>query len=374
MKNLEINKKFFISLSSLKLTVVCLFLLAVMVIGGTFYEVEHGILAAHERFFNSWIIMAFGFIPLPGVKAVICILAVNLIAAGFFKFSYSLRNTGLLLSHIGAAVLIAGAGIASFFIKESTLTLFEGESSNMSACGDQWICSVVERGPDVKDFFNSCSWDLSEIKSGRRIFDNGMGISIDIKQSYNNCSAYGRTSDKVDSLHQEPMSKGFGGNIPGMILTLEIKSHEGLLNHDFILYGGKASPEVWVSGADTIYLTITRKKIPLPMEISLINFNEEYYPGTTNAKSFKSRIFVSNDKIKREAVISMNRPFRFGSFTIYQTGFSHETDRVSSTLTIVENPFRFIPYISCLIIMIGLLLHFSTNMIFTLVEKRGIKK
>ena len=83
MKSLMRLMRFFKIFSSLKFTVICLLLLAALVAAGTFYEVEYGLAAAHDRFFGSWFFFVAPWFPLPGVKAALAAVLLNLIAAGF---------------------------------------------------------------------------------------------------------------------------------------------------------------------------------------------------------------------------------------------------------------------------------------------------
>jgi hypothetical protein len=99
-------------------------------------------------------------------------------------------------------------------------------------------------------------------------------------------------------------------------------------------------------------------QVSLPLNIQLLNFTHEYHPGTGNARSYQSQVAVKNDEINRLAVISMNRPFRYKSVSFYQTGFSQEGGKVISTLSVVDNPVRFVPYLSSIIVIVGLFYHF----------------
>jgi hypothetical protein len=50
---------------SLHTTVICLIILCILVLWGTFYQIDHGIYAAKARFFSSWIVLIGGFFLFP---------------------------------------------------------------------------------------------------------------------------------------------------------------------------------------------------------------------------------------------------------------------------------------------------------------------
>jgi hypothetical protein len=126
-------KRFLTLLSSLHLTVVGLLLLAVLTFWGTVFQVDHGLYAAQDRFFRSWIVLIGGIVPFPGVKLIVALLVVNLIAAGILKIAYSWKNLGIVMVHLGIAVLLAGTSFTHYFAREASLSLREGEQSRTAA-------------------------------------------------------------------------------------------------------------------------------------------------------------------------------------------------------------------------------------------------
>ena len=62
----------------------------------------------------------------------------------------------------------------------------------------------------------------------------------------------------------------------------------------------------------------------------------------------------------RDALIYMNHPLRYGGKTFYQASFG-QNDRLS-VLQVVRNPGWLIPYLSCTLVALGLLLHFGVKL------------
>jgi len=57
--------------------------------------------------------------------------------------------------------------------------------------------------------------------------------------------------------------------------------------------------------------------------------------------------------------IYMNNPLRYKDYTVYQASYdSDSVGRQSSTLAVVKNYARVLPYIACLLVFFGLALHF----------------
>ncbi len=245
--------------SSLQMTVVCLLLLSVLVFWGTIYQAAEGLHAARVRFFQAWFLLAFGYVPFPAVKTVVLALAANLLLAVPMRVGFVWRRTGLLVIHIGIAVLVIGATVTHYWSAEYMLTLSEGQQSSLAV-----------------------------------------------------------VAPKEDD---EP----------------------------------RAAP----------------KPVRLPVTVRLIDFEKKTYRGTSTARDFRSRLHISGPDVSREVVVSMNRPFRYGSYTFYQYSYAEEGETEATTLAIVRNAGRYIPYAASVAIACGLLVHLLLKLAGALMRRKG---
>jgi hypothetical protein len=88
---------------------------------------------------------------------------------------------------------------------------------------------------------------------------------------------------------------------------------------------------------------------------------------------FSSRIRVLNPNSGevREALISMNTPFRFGGETYYQGSFDPRNESVT-ILHVVRNPAWLSPYVACALVGIGLSFHFVVRLLTSLGRERSV--
>jgi hypothetical protein len=347
-------KKVFQVLGSLKITIVLIALLSIVVVWGTFYQVDHGIYAAQKRFFESWFFVELLIIPLPGIKTLIALLSVNIITSGVRIFSFRIEKLGILLMHVGIAILIAGSGIAASMINESTITLAEGESTSVALKSHEWQITLFQKNAGTFKSLGRSSF--SNLKKGQLIQFNESGVNLKILELYSNCSSYGSNPHHIESLQYQSIQKD-GNNVPGAVVTVSgaVGSNEV---SKMVLFGGSSMPSITTLNNDTIVGVLQPAQVSLPLNIQLLKFTHEFHPGTGNARSYQSQVAVKNGEINRTAIISMNRPFRYKTVSFYQTGYSHDGDKVVSTLTAVDNPVRFIPYLSSIIVIAGLFYHF----------------
>ncbi len=99
-----------------------------------------------------------------------------------------------------------------------------------------------------------------------------------------------------------------------------------------------------------------------PYSVKLNSTKRVNYTGTEVPQSYSSqfRIIDPDHNVDEVKEVSMNNPLRYNNETFYQSG--HDTDPVSgrrySVLQVVRNTGWMIPYVSCAMVGIGLLLHF----------------
>jgi len=101
------------------------------------------------------------------------------------------------------------------------------------------------------------------------------------------------------------------------------------------------------------------RHFPLPFTIRLDHFKAEFHPGTDVAKSFESLVTMTTGSLQRQVRIYMNNPLRYKDYTIYQASYDTDsTGKQHSTLAVVKNGARALPYMACFVVFFGLALHF----------------
>mgnify|MGYP001821696340 FL=1 len=133
MKSLLI--KLFNTVSSLKLTIICLSAAMVLVFAGTLAQVQLGIQIVQEQYFQSlvvWWPVGFGegtqFPVFPGGHLIGGVLLLNLIAAHIRRFRWRWDKAGIQLTPVGLIIMLAGGVMTDLFSVESHMRIKEGES------------------------------------------------------------------------------------------------------------------------------------------------------------------------------------------------------------------------------------------------------
>jgi hypothetical protein len=208
--------------------------------------------------------------------------------------------------------------------------------------------------------------DTRLFRPGAEIDFDPWGFRLTVKDYYKNCDAYQETTESDASLnasgirrlaradsHPEPEK-----NIPGGDFT--IRTSDGK-SFDLLLFGGESRPTVFLVGDKQIRIILRLKRHPLPFLLELKDFMMEQHPGTDTARSFKSRVAIQTYQTQawREKLISMNNPLRHKEYTFYQSSYSIDhLGRETSTLAVVKNAGRILPYAATFITFLGLAGHF----------------
>src|SRR4029453_1929035 len=99
-----------------------------------------------------------------------------------------------------------------------------------------------------------------------------------------------------------------------------------------------------------------------PYSVELLEFRQEYYPGTRKPKDYISDVHLSDPERneERDARISMNVPLRHRGETLYQSEIMFVGS--GTVLQVVRNPGVLLPYIACTMISLGMLVHFGIHL------------
>lgn len=123
-----------------------------------------------------------------------------------------------------------------------------------------------------------------------------------------------------------------------------------------------------VQQGDKIYrIELRPKRYYKNYVFELKDVRKEDYLGTSTPRNFASTVHISDSdlKVDDEKTIWMNNPLRFENETFYQSGYFVEpgTGIEHTTLSVVANSGWMMPYVGCMLVGIGMLVHFVTMLV-----------
>jgi len=367
------------TLSSIKITVTCLCLLFILTLWGTIDQVNNGLYLAQARFFNSLVFTFWGFVPFPGARLVLWVLFINLVCVSLVRFVYNREKIGIVIIHCGLLMFFVSAFVTFHNIEESNITLMEGEGSNVSSAYHNWELSVWTKDGNKKQVV---TYDADHFQKGQNLNYEKYGFSLTVLSYCRNCDAYrSREGDQseiilnrfgIQSLKMLSMNKEPEKNLPGGTFLLK-GADQGDVR--ILLYGGESEPLPIKKGGKEYFIKLRLKRYSLPFTLTLSNFMMEKHPNTEIARSYQSLVEVLSHGVSREVLISMNEPLRHKNYTFYQASYSiDQLGREYSTLAVVKNSGRLLPYIATFITFFGLVVHFLMMAFRSKGKRRRTKK
>lgn len=363
----------FSAFGSLKVTVAGLFLLLILTVWGTLYQVDHGLYLAQERFYQSTWFWIGGVIPFPGAQLVMAVLFVNLIASMLVLTIWRNRiNWGLIVTHFGLLLMLAAGALTFYTGKNAQLSLEEGDGSNVAIAFGEWELAVLPATAD-RTRQPVTALDASALRRGRVIALPGERQSIRVDAYYRNSIAHRDAINNPPAnasgftvLEPRPLNKEPGQDMPGLLFTLMENGEEV---RQVLLWGNDPRPTPL--DRNGTWIGLRRLRVPLPATITLVDFKRELYQGSGIAKSYSSQVIVdSGDGLERKVLISMNKPLRIRDFTFYQSSFSSAPGgREISTFSVVQNYGRLMPYIATGATVVGMTVYF-TAMLFARLRRK----
>ena len=366
-------KKLFAFLSSYGLSCVLFLLLLLLTYLGTLYQVENGLYSAQEKYFNSVFLMhkALGIVPvpLPGGVLLISILFVNLLCGGIVRASKGWAKLGIVTAHLGVCVLLAGSFVTFRYAETGHLTLFEGESSNQFVSYHEWEIAVSEAGAtgDVTEYLIPGANFADLTAKDARVFQFAdLPIELTL-HDYAKNSLPQQGSPGADGVVDHfrlvslPQEREDERNIAGTYVTIKDTTIDA--RQEGILWGQAGRPLI-VAAADKQWsIELRKRRTQLPFALRLDKFTREMHPGTNTAKAYSSDVTRTDADVSIQSRISMNEPLRHMRYTLYQSSWgptdAQPGDRLFSTLAVVRNPADQFPVVACVIVTLGMALHFA---------------
>jgi hypothetical protein len=365
---------------SFQLTIVLLALLMCLVVLCTLAQVEMGTQGAVNAYMRSFVVwhqfagLPFPLPVFPGGALVGLLLTFNLIAKTL-SIKLSWQKAGMWLVHSGLVVLFAGEFVAGMMQVDTNMSIEVGQTVNyVQSYKNAELALIDVTNPAWDEVYSVPDTLLSK---GGSIAIPGTPITLNVKKYMANAELSNLPAGAPPSL----ATAGVGTQVSVVEKPLVSADNDMNQTSAFVepvagghSYGtwlvsvGLGAPQSFVHEGHTYVLAMRLRRQYLPYAFTLKQFRHDVYPGTDIPKNFSSLVQVVNPSRQesREVLIYMNQPLRYEGKTFYQASFG-KNDTLS-VLSVVENPGWLLPYVSCVLVSLGLLVHFA------IVLRRSLKR
>ncbi len=361
-------KRLLYRFASVKYTLVFMALAMILVLIGTLAQVQLGTYEAQKKYFDSWWVFTgvgqWDIPVFPGGLTIGLAWLLNLIVSFITRFRPVRKDMGIFISHAGLILLLLGQFLTQLLAKESQMPLRVGETGHYSQDFRSMELVLVDTSDPKQDQITSVS--DKRLMRGGEIQPPGLPFSIVVHRFYRNAelSMKGEGGERI-------ATQGIGPNISVQArlpvstdeesnnVTAFIEIKEGSKSRGiWLVAAGLGAPQSATVNGVTYELYIRPQRYYYPFTLTLRKFTHELYPGTNIPKNFASLVHLSHPakNESRETLIYMNNPLRYEGKTFYQASFG-ENDTLS-VLQVVDNPAAITPYLSVILVSLGLLIQF----------------
>ncbi len=326
----------------------------VILIAGTVAQKYLGLYLSQRIFFDSYLVW-FKFIPFPGMRTLVLLMAMNLLCKLCLASPWSKKQAGVIVSHIGVLILLMGSGLTGYYSEDGKIVIAEGGSSNVVTDYHQreWLFFMKDKAGEKREIREAVKRE--DVKVGAKIGNDGVfAFSMKVLENYRNSSiTEGEKGqyqlDKIADFTDDE------ANVWGVMV--EFVEVEGKPIRFPLIEGREVTVRSLKNEADYVFV-LRKKERKLPFSLYLEDFKKEIHPGTQKAKAYSSRVMVQHDDGESwHALIEMNQPLRYQGYTFFQSSFLVTDEGEKTVLAVVKNSGRIYPYVASIIICLGILWH-----------------
>lgn len=356
---------------------------------GTLEQVEKGIHQVQEEYFESWIVFAKAGrlrLLLPGGYITMGLFTLNLLVGGMVRIRKSRRTVGVIIAHVGIALMMLGGLVEHATSIYGRIALTEGEQgANFEEySGWELVLWDASQTRDVQEY--TLPEDRLEGLDGgsQRVLEAADLPFRLVATRYMRNSiptpvarlAPGEEMDAPDYdgffLAEQRRSKEAEADVPGLYLRAETLN--GRTVAESFLFGRDKHPLTFEAGGKSWAAALRHRRHSMPFSLRLEKFTKDDHPGIAMARAYSSSVVqIDEDGSEVPVLIEMNKPLRSDGLIIYQASYGPPEGVPGEPYTVLavsRNPSDRIPWISVAVIALGLIWTFLDRLILFLGKER----
>ncbi|MBX9677276.1 MAG: cytochrome c biogenesis protein ResB [Gemmataceae bacterium] len=383
------------TVASLRLTVILFALSLVLVFYGTWAQKELGTWTAVNSYFRS----AIAYIPLrvllfytvdakhlpaitipyPGGWLLGGLLLANVIAAHIVRFKATWRRSGVLILHAGLILMMLGELVTGIYAVEGHMSIRVGESSNFIEHNDRPEIAFVKKMDAEKEEVVAVPGHLlrEALTRGDGVVQHpDLPVDIKVKSVMKNSKLIDKfdpaanlaTKGEGTTVVAVDKEEGAGAassqvDVPSVYVSFFDKKTGAELGTWLMSIWLNDAQPLTVDGA-TYDVSLRFKRSYKPYTIALTKFEHKKFVGTPTPKDFRAHIDLrdAENKVEMKGLqVYMNNPLTYRGETFYQSAVLQGDS--GTVFQVVRNPGWVLPYLSCLMVSLGMLFHFGIHLV-----------
>jgi len=296
------------------------------------------------------------------------------------------KRAGIVLLHSGIALMMINEIVVYELHVEGMMQIHEGQTVNYAQDLRTIELAVVDPSGDEVD--DVVTIPKSRLTKTETISDPLLPFDVEVVDFLQNSKlrrAKPGENNKADAgtglkFIAESERPGAGADTDSKIdyssayvRFLDKKNHQPLGTYLVgIQQSFDSAPEKVTVDGKSYDVSLRLKRYYKPYAVKLIDVRTDKYMGTNTPQNFSSdiRLIDPTREVDRNVHIWMNNPLRYSGETLYQSGAPEGTD--ITVLQVVTNSGWMIPYVACMIVLVGMLGQFANTLIRFLYRRRAL--
>ncbi|HVJ66460.1 MAG TPA: cytochrome c biogenesis protein ResB, partial [Caulifigura sp.] len=289
------------------------------------------------------------------------------------------KRSGIVLLHGGVALLMISEVLVGLRAVETKMLLGEGETGTYVFDTRHPELAIVDTSDPKNDTHTVIPWSKLSTP-GSKVSSEWLPFDVETVKVYKNSMVPPALPPEKDNpatagdglkrqIREIPASTGVSNessvDLPGLYVKLTDKKSGADLGtwmaHVF------EDPQTVTVDGKKYELQLRFGRTYLPFSIKLIDVAKDDYLGTQKTRNYSSDIALNDPEKNGEQKLKvwMNNPLRYRGRTFYQSGYQRDerSGREFTTLQIVSNDGWMIPYVSCMIVGVGMAYQFILTLL-----------
>lgn len=286
---------------------------------------------------------------------------------------FSSRKAGIVLIHVGMILMLLGEFVTGLAAEEGQMAIPEFGSSNVIYdIREPELAFVTELdNGNQRHVVIPRSMLLDAVDSGEPISHPQLPVQVRVDRYMANSTpvpqgvAADDRSKVVWGVEEMEAFDGLDQQVDSPAVVIALMQDGRVLGRYTLATYETLPPARLEADGRPWQIDLRYKQDPLNYSLQLHDFRSERFTGSTTPKNFSSDLrLVDEQGQARSIFIKMNQPLRHDGKAFYQQSFFQRTTNMNTgtILQTADNPGAWIPYLSCVIVTVGLCAQFGASL------------
>ena len=326
---------------------------------------------------ETWAMLHVGYSTWPGWLLMLAVTLPNLALIAYAHYRLRWPKVGVMLTHIGIVIMLVGGLLTSLWQRETRMIITTGDTANYSASDSECELAIASDAGDGQE--DVVAIPQSVLAKGGTIALPGLPFAVKVRTFMPNSDLFRLGAGEAPP---QPVTAGYGTTHKASLLAPTGKQDERNFMAAYIdlvkdgqplgtylvsiwgeLFPDKLPAQSIEVGGKTYALRMRPARFYKPFSLTLLKFSHDKYKGTEKPRNFSSLVKLRDPRNGEDStrLIKMNEPLRYEGETFFQASFL-PGDR-TTILQVVKNPAAWLPYVSCMVVSLGMMLQFLVHLL-----------